>query len=586
MVAYYANEVGLAGVSGQLMAAAAALTDLAATPPAHPALAADETSTSAAARLSEHGAVMASRAADGAQVLLAAARAVGEIARASGEMDAQNATALGAAQRGPTDGVTPVFTPAITTDVIAPDVPIVAAPARYGKFSAQIMENGQTAAGSTFSADCARYGAAFNRSAVATRTAAQAVDDEALRGNTAPVLSSALRGFATWADSMEQHSSTVASAATGHRDRFGTAQNDTPRSDAFTSKERELTNAQALNARYRGAYSGVVTKLQGELTALNTQAGVASATYHVGEIPAAPPPPPPVVPVVEPAAGNAGHPAETNGQPQHTTDNASTGTGADGSDLTTDDGLGGGAEPIDLLGDPTLTGQPQGDPMSQATPLVSMLPSMLAGVVGGALGAVTSIPAAVAQQAQSAISQATQAAEGLAKGLSTPETPELDTSGLGGDPASFGDIGGGGGGGSTEPAGVSTSDLPPASGGMLAQAGPATPAPAAAGPSVAGPSTQAAGMAPGGMPPMMPPMAGGMGRGGGGTQPVKEPDKKVVLPVEPNSEQVTGEVPRRIVAEADDVTNDHRAAARDTDSDAVVTSSRRRRVDLPKDDES
>jgi hypothetical protein len=224
--------------------------------------------------------------------------------------------------------------------------------------------------------------------------------------------------------------------------------------------------------------------------------------------------------------------------------------------------------------------------MSQAAPLVSMLPSMLAGVVGGAIGAVTSIPAAIAQQAQSAISQATQAAEGLAKGLSTPETPELDTSGLGADPVSFGDVGGGGGGGSTEPAGVSTSDLPPASGGMLAQAGPASPAAVSTGPSVAGPSAQAAGMAPGGMPPMMPPMAGGMGRGGGGTQPVKEPNKKVVLLVEPNSELVTGEVPRRIVAEADDVTNDHRAAARDADADAVVTSSRRRRVELPKDDES
>lgn len=585
MVAYYANAAGLAGVSGQLMAAAAALSELAAAPPAHPALAADETSTSAALRLSEHGAVMASRAADGAQVLLAAARAVGEIARVSGEMDAQNAAALGAAQRGPTDGVAPVFTPAVTADVIAPDVPIVGAPARYGKFSAQIMENGQASAGSTFSADCARYGVAFNRSAVATRTAAQAVDDEALRGNTAPVLSSALRGFATWADSMEQHSSTVAAAATGHRDRFGTAQNDTPRTEAFTSKERELTNAQALNVRYRGAYSGVVTKLQGELTALNTQAGVASATYHVGEIPAAPPPPPPVVPVVEPAAGNPGRPAETAGQPQRAADKASTGAGGDGSDLAADDALGGG-EPIDLLGDPALTGQPQGDPMSQAAPLVSMLPSMLAGVVGGAIGAVTSIPAAVAQQAQSAISQATQAAEGLAKGLSTPETPELDTSGLGGDPVSFGDVGGGGGGGSTEPAGVSTSDLPPASGGMLAQAGPATPVPVSAGPSVAGPSSQAAGMATGGMPPMMPPMAGGMGRGGGGTQPVKEPDKKVVLPVEPNSDLVTGEVPRRNVAEADDVTNDHRAAARDTEADAVVTSSRRRRVELPKDEES
>ncbi|AGM31601.1 hypothetical protein MASS_1p0041 (plasmid) [Mycobacteroides abscessus subsp. bolletii 50594] len=587
MVAYYANEAGLTGVSGQLMAAAEALSALSTTPPAHPALAADETSTSAAARLSEHGAVMASRAADGAQVLLAAARAVGEITRVSGEMDTENAAALTAARRGPTGGVAPVFTPAVTANVVAPDVPIVAAPARYGKFSAQIMENGQSSAGSPFSAACARFGAAFNQSAVATRSAADTVEAESLRGNTAPVLASALRGFATWADSMEQHSSTVAAAASGHSERFGTAQQDTPRTAEFSSKERELSNAQMLNARYPGVYTGVLTKLQAELTSLNTQAGVASATYHVGELPAAPPPPPPVVPVVAPAAGQpAGGSPQASAEPQRESEQAAatSGDASDpGTDLGIDDGL--AAEPADLVADPALTGQPQSDPMSQAGPLVGMLPGVLAGAVGGLLGAATSVPAALAQQAQSAISQATQAASGLASGLSTPETPELDTSGLGGgEPLGVGDIGGGGGGGSTEPAGVS-SDLPPVSGGMLAQAGPPSPPPTLSGPSIAAASSQPAGMGPG-MMPMMPPMAGGMGSGGGGSRPIREPDKKVLLPVEPNGEFVTGEVPRRPVAEADDVTNDHRAAARTADADvAVVTSSRRRRVDLPKDDE-
>lgn len=586
MVAFYANDAGLATVAGQLHNASVGLMQLAATPPAHPALAADETSTTAAARLSEHGAVLASRAADAAQVLLAASRAVSEISRVSVEMDEQNAKALAAVRRGPTDGVAPTFVPAATSDVVAPDMPIAPAAPRYGKISAQIMENGQSNSGSTFSSACARYGAMFNGSAVASRLAAQTIESEALRGNTAPVLASALRRYATWADSMQQHTSTLASAATGHRDRFGTAQNDTPRSAAFTSKERELSQAQTLNARFGGAYSSVVTKLQSDLVALNTRAGVASQTYHLGELPAAPPPPPPVVPVVSPTApepGRAPQEGQSSSRPEAATDH-SPGNHDVGDDL---DASGSGTdEPLDLLGDPALAGEQSGDPMAQAGPLVAMLPGVLAGVVGGALGALTSLPSAAAQQAQSAISQAGQAVEGLAKGLSEPEMPDLGVSDLGSSSAGFGDIGGGGGGsGSTEPAGVST-DLPPASGGMLAQAGPASaPAALPTGPAATATSTQPGGMM-GGMP-MMPPMAGGMGRGGGGgSKPVAEPDKKIIVPVEPNSEFVKGEVPRRVAAEAADVTNDHRAANRSTDeADVVVTSSRRRRVEMPKDDD-
>lgn len=585
-MAFYANDAGLATVASQLHNASVGLMQLAATPPTHPALAADETSTTAAARLSEHGAVLASRAADAAQVLLAASRAVNEISRVSVEMDGENAKALAAVHRGPTGGVTPTFVPAVTSDVVAPDVPIAPAAPRYGKISAQIMENGHSDAGSTFSTACTRYGAMFNGSAVASRLAAQTIETEALRGNTAPVLASALRRYATWADSMQQHSSTLASAATGHRDRFGTAQNDTPRSAAFTSKERELSQAQALNARFGGAYSAVVTKLQSDLIALNTRAGVASQTYHLGELPAAPPPPPPVVPVVAPTTPEPGR-APQEGQPSSRPEGAadqSPGSNDVGDDLgaagTTD-------EPLDLLGgDPALTDEQPGDPMSQAGPLVAMLPGVLAGVVGGALGALTSLPAAAAQQAQSALSQAGQAVEGLAKGLSEPEMPDLDASDLGSSSAGFGDISGGGGGpGSTEPASVST-DLPPASGGMLAQAGPASaPAALPTGPAATAATTQSGGMM-GGMP-MMPPMAGGMGRGGGGgSKPVAEPDKKIIVPVEPNSEFVKGEVPRRVAAEAADVTNDHRAASRSAEeADVVVTSSRRRRVEMPKDDD-
>ena len=87
MVSLYVNDAGLTGVAGQLAAQAQRLAALAATPPVHSALAVDEVSTSASARLTEHGAVMASRAADAAEVMRSAAMAVQEMATAYGQMD-------------------------------------------------------------------------------------------------------------------------------------------------------------------------------------------------------------------------------------------------------------------------------------------------------------------------------------------------------------------------------------------------------------------------------------------------------------------------------------------------------------------
>ena len=66
MAALQVDIAGLHAVAASLRAAAQALADVSITPLAHPPLATDETSTSAAARLSEHGAVVTSRAADAA----------------------------------------------------------------------------------------------------------------------------------------------------------------------------------------------------------------------------------------------------------------------------------------------------------------------------------------------------------------------------------------------------------------------------------------------------------------------------------------------------------------------------------------
>ena len=70
------HSAALVAVAGQLDAAAGTLSAAAASVPVHPPLAADEVSVSAAARLSAHGAVLSSRAVDGAAVLAAAGAAV------------------------------------------------------------------------------------------------------------------------------------------------------------------------------------------------------------------------------------------------------------------------------------------------------------------------------------------------------------------------------------------------------------------------------------------------------------------------------------------------------------------------------
>ena len=55
----------------------------------------------------------------------------------------------------------------------------------------------------------------------------------------------------------------------------------------------------------------------------------------------------------------------------------------------------------------------------------------------------------------------------------------------------------------------------------------------------------------GGAPPMMMPMGAGAGAGGAGTRAVKEPDKTIAAPPQPNSAPVKGEALRAHTARAD-----------------------------------
>jgi hypothetical protein len=580
MAALYANTAGLTGAASQLALAASALAGVAATLPAHPPLAMDEVSVSAAVRLSECGAVMASRAADGAQVLRSAAAAVLEVTRALGEMDRDNASTV-SLRGGGTGGVGTAMTGAITADLPTPDVPISASAVRDGEVSAAIMEAGRPEAGASFDAGCQAHGAAFRTCAAAARSG-QAAVDESLHGHTAPRLSAALGRFAAWADAMTTHADTVRAAAAGHRQRFDTAKRDTPRTQQFGNKRRELANAQILNARYGGAYSGVVASLQGELASLHSQAGFAASNYHLGELPDAPAPPPPVAPVVNPADRRPGQDVRPPGsevglQPggKRATGSAQDGGTTAGADdalagIGGDVGLGDGTE-----SDTAAIGDPQGSGLlSEAAPMAAMLPSLLVGVVGAA----ASFPAQIGQQAQSLASEAGQAVQGLTTGLAEPDAGDFDASvdSSGDSFAGVGGVGGGVGGG-TDPA-AGPVPLAPSGGGMLAMGAPAATSPPLVGaaPPSQGPAPAAAA---GGMPMFMPPMAG-MGGQGLGARPAKDPDKSIHVPTEAHSEMVKGEVARRSTAVADDPTGEKKRMP----TPAVSVATSRRRIELSKDD--
>lgn len=579
----HADHGGLHSAAASLSAAAHNLSALAANPLTHPALAADEVSSTAALRLTEHGAVLVSRAADGAAVLASAANAVREASRAYHDMDTANASVV--ALKGDPGSAASAMKPAATVDAAAPDVPIAASPPRDGQVSAAILEAGNAESGAGFVTGCESHATAFRNCAVAARTARAAVS-ESLTGQAGPRIAAALDRFAGWADDMASHAAMVATVAAGHKTRYQTARHDTPGTAEFEAKRRDLANAELLYQRYPAAYGPVIATLQSQLMAMHGQAGVAAATYHVGELPAAPPPPPPVVPVVDGAAPVPTRPVSGAGEgPTDATQQADAAARDDvvdevqALDETLDD------VPVDpAAAELRSVTDPATDPGAQIAPMAAMLPGLFAGVLGGVAGMAASIGQQIGQQVQSLASQAVQGVSGLTSGLAQPDIGEFDSAafdpdGLGRFDSGLGSSGGGGGG--TDPA--AGPPLAASGGGMLASAAPSAASTPLVGQASPGVGAPAAAAGPAGVPMGMMPMAGmGAGAGGGGARQVKEPDKTIHLEPEPNSEPVKGEVVRRETAVSDDPTGE---ASKPRPAVAVSVSSTRRRIEVPNNDD-
>ncbi|SIK92027.1 PE family protein [Mycobacteroides abscessus] len=560
MVALEVHGGELIGVARQLADAASQLAAVGASPPVHPPVASDEVSVSAAARLTEHGAVLASRAGDGAAVLTSAAQAILQALGAYQRTEEANTQVV--ALRGNAGPATVAFTPAATVNAPAPIAPIAPPAPRSGKATAALIEAGKSSAGSGFASGCEQHAAAFRHAAETARSASSTVRS-ALTGKAGPILADALQRFGSWADSMGSHATTVRGSSQGHEERFTSTQGRTPKTQQFTAVEKQIDEATRLNNSpgTRGMYTGVITGLQAKLKALGGQAGAAVSSYHLWELPAAPPGPPPVIPIIGGGGGNTHAPTAGTGASTRDEQTPSKPVGSPAEQAAAEGGQGAaaGAE----LGDGEFGGAgqgidglgmgAQGGPTDQMGQMVQAFPSLIAGVVGGLAG----IPAALAQQVQSVGSQATQALSGLANemGKSDLDTGGLSTSGLGDGFTSGGGSGsgGGGGGGDTSPAAGSGAASPSGTG-MMSLSGGGSTAPVA-GPLSAGHSAAAgAGATAGGGPGMMMPPMGGMGaggHGGGGTKPVRDPDKKVHVPEVPNSESVRGEVDRRAVGRAE-----------------------------------
>jgi hypothetical protein len=576
---------GMATLAATLTSAASSLAALAATPPVHTPLAPDEVSTSAAARLSEHGAVLSSRALDGAAVLSAAAQAVAAVSTHNAEIDAANAASLtlsgGAA--APVGG--PATPAAPKTNAVAADTPIAPMAPRPGEVTAGLIEAGSSSTGATFQTACRAYQGAFEACAVATRNAHSAVAD-AITGRTGPQLAASLSRFASWADQMASHSATVAQAAQDHGGRFDQTQQETPRTQQFTDTRQNMTRAQMLMMQTGGLVGAdQFVRYGSHLQQLDTKATATGVSYHLGELPQAPPPPPPVTDIVHDGSNDAGAGADQPGERKPGDSDTENGAGASTDSATTGAADAGGDPLTDPLADPAadpLAGDQAasamgGDPLEQMLPMAAMVPSMLAGALGGAVGAVTSVP----QQLMGAAQQVMQgAASSLQQepdlGLDNP----LDDAGLSDFGGGLGS--GGGGGGGMEPAGLDTS-LPPGAGALGAASAPSGGAPAL--PASSGAVSPAGAAAPagagmGGMG-MMPPM-GGMGAGGGsgGDRAKPPPDKKVVLPSIPNGEPVKGEVERRQTVSVDSA-----AASKAGPGDHAAAGRPRRRVTMPPDSE-
>jgi len=527
-----ADPAGLAALAARLTSSAS--TAAAAIPAgvAHPPLAADTVSASAAVRLNAAGGILAGNAGSHVADLGELAARLATIAGAFGAQEAANAAAQAAVTTGPRRSDTQQqLPPALVRPPVAPDVrpPLVPSLPPGGETLAAQYAAGSANAGTGFAQAWRSAAGALRQAADDLRTAAAWLPEVWRTTAAGDALASVFTTRAATFENLAHQAENLSTQGAAHGQSFDTAQRSAPTQAEFATNRQNLQTAQMNNARTSGMWSAQVAALTSERSRLEQRAVVAHSTYLTDSTQA-----------TEPYPG-AGESPEAGGSGEQTTDPST----LDGQGLP-DDVNSAEIGPATGLPEDALT-SPDGagldDPM--LAQMMPMLLSTLVGGVGGLMGSLvqplSSLPQQVLSAGSSALQGATQAASAAAKDFDAPEIPEIS-------PESLPDIGSGGGGGGGETAPAAGLDEMPAVSGAGPMTAPAAPPVAAAGsiPTTATAGTPA-GMGGGMVPPMMPP---GGAPGGAGQDKDKKQETRIALRDLPNSEPVSGEVQQRVEAVA------------------------------------
>ena len=469
---------GLVAAAERLRAAATQLTG--AGVPVHPPLARDQTSVAAAARLSAAATALQSAAATHAAALIATAEHLVAIADGFTEQETANAAAVQA--------LTSSAAPVGFRDLLAP-VPTVVDDVRP-PLPSPVEVDGEAVARQLY-AGSPSAGSAFTQS-WRSRSAAAVTARDMIR-DVLPVLPDAWTsssGTEAPAARLLRHSDVItliadraaalADQADSHARDYSGAIANTPKPAEFEAVRSQLRQALEANAKFPGQYTPLVSSLIAQQGALRQQSLNAQTEYH-------------------------GH-TEASTAPE---------------------------SPADGQMNPEQAGQ---SPASGRYPHAAALPGLL-GAVGGMIGSAVSsaaqMPLALLQTGQQLAQAATQGLSGLATSAANGIEPAATDFGAASDVSHGTGVPGGptesrattpAGATDTTPVAPSTSSAPP----------PVTTPPQGAPPTATAPAIGTSAV-PMGMPMGMlaPPAAADTGR-------QVAADKRIVVPVAPHTEPVTG----------------------------------------------
>jgi hypothetical protein len=507
-----ADPPGLASAAQRVAAAVAAL------PPGeglHPALSADDTSITAAARLSAAGTTLAATIAAQAAGLAATAAQMGFSATGLAEQESLNTHAV-ATLRVPGSAASGGWAP--PPSAAAPDVrPPMAPPAPLpGEAIATALNTGTLGAAKGFIARWTQVADAVGEAADLLRRTANGLPEVWDSPAATPVVRAHLLGYANAFDTSAGTARAIAGQARRHAEQHGQTVIDVPSPAEFHAVDEQLRLVSRANAQSGGRLSAAVAALTAHKAALETKAHRVYAAYH--------------------AATEA-----TTGSDAQAPD-----------DRVVDPGRQPGAGPDGA--DPAAGGADGAMSPERAGQMAAMLPGMLPGVlgaagglVGGALSTVTKIPETLAQAAGAAAQGFSGAIASAASGpvpgpekAAAADAPSPSEMGMGNG------AGEGGGGGATTPASGGPTSFPP----VVPTTGPGPDVPRM--PAGASPQQVAAGAGTSAPMPMAMPMGAMMptGAGGGVHSDQRTRPKNLVVPPVPHTESVTGKVTDRIAMSA------------------------------------